>query len=99
VTVITYHEIMTGVKRKRGEKEERFFRRFFSNVPILNFSVKEAEESSNIASRLASRGITVNAMDVLIAGMMVANGIKKIATSDRDFEKIARVADIEVVFY
>ncbi len=30
VTVITYHEIMTGLKRKRRKKEEKFFKRFFS---------------------------------------------------------------------
>jgi len=99
VTAITYHEIMAGIKRKRAKKEEKFFRRFFSNITILNFGMKEADESSSIASRLMSLGRVINAMDVLIAGIMLANGIEKILTSDEDFKEIAKVVDIEVISY
>jgi len=30
ITTITYHEIMTGLKRKRSRREEKIFKRFFS---------------------------------------------------------------------
>ena len=99
VTTVTYHEILTGLKRKRSKKEEKFFRRFFSEVKILPFDVNAAEESSNIAVRLMAMGKVVNALDILIAGIAIANGADKIITRDSDFEEIAKVSDIEIVLY
>ena len=99
ITTITYHEILTGLKRKKSKKGEKFFKRFFSEVRILPFDVKAAEESSNIAARLMALGREVNALDILIAGIAIANGAEKIITRDSDFEEIAKVSDIEVVLY
>ncbi len=99
VTTITYHEILTGLKRKKSKKEEKFFKRFFSEVKILPFDVNAAEESSNIAARLMAMGKVVNALDILIAGIAIANGADKIITRDSDFEEIAKVSDIEIVLY
>ncbi|BAJ50778.1 hypothetical protein CSUB_C0921 [Candidatus Caldarchaeum subterraneum] len=47
--------------------------------------LRAAEESSEIAARLLASGKEVNALDILIAGIAVANGIEKIATRDKDF--------------
>jgi predicted nucleic acid-binding protein len=99
VTVITYHEIMTGVKRKRATKETEFFRRFFAQVRILTYDQKAAEESSSIAAQLMSVGITVNALDILIAAIALTNGISRIATADKDFLEIEKVTDLKVVVY
>ncbi|MFO7966938.1 MAG: type II toxin-antitoxin system VapC family toxin [Archaeoglobaceae archaeon] len=99
VTTITYHEIMTGVKRKKAKREERFFKNFFSNVHILDFDVNAAEESSNIANRLMAIGRNVNAIDILIGGIAVASGIQRVATRDEDFGQIGGIADIEVLNY
>ena len=99
ITAITYHEIMIGLKRKRSKREEKFFKRFFSEVRILPFDVRAAEEASSIAARLMTIGREVNALDILIAGIAVANGADKIITRDSDFEEIAKVSDIEVVLY
>ena len=99
ITTITYHEILTGLKRRKSKKEEKFFKRFFSEVRILPFDVKAAEESSSIAVRLMALGKEVNALDILIAGIAIANGAEKIVTRDSDFEEIAKVSDIEVILY
>ena len=99
ITTITYHEILTGLKRKRSKKEEKIFKRFFSEVRILPFDIRAAEESSSIAAKLLAVGREVNALDILIAGIAIANGAEKIITKDSDFEEIARVSDIEVVLY
>jgi len=99
ITTITYHEILTGLKRKRSKREEKFFKRFFSEVKILPFDIRAAEESSSIAARLMAIGREVNALDILIAGIAVANGADKIITRDPDFETIAKVSDIEVILY
>jgi len=99
ITMITYHEIMTGLKRKKSKREEKFFKRFFSEVEILPFDVRAAEESSSIAAKLMAIGNEVNALDVLITGIAVANGAEKIITRDSDFKTIAKVTDIEIILY
>ncbi|PUA31102.1 MAG: hypothetical protein B9J98_07645 [Candidatus Terraquivivens tikiterensis] len=35
--MITYHEVMAGVKRLRGKKEENLFRRLFSMMKLLEY--------------------------------------------------------------
>lgn len=99
ITTITYHEIMVGLKRKRSKREEKFFRRLFSEVKILPFDTKAAEESSSIAARLMAIGKEINALDILIAGIAIANGADRIITRDTDFKEVAKISDIDVVLY
>ena len=99
ITTITYHEIMVGLKRKRSKREEKFFRRLFSEVKILPFDTKAAEESSSIAARLMAIGKEINALDILIAGIAIANGADRIITRDTDFKEVAKISDIDIVLY
>ncbi len=38
-------------------------------------------------------------MDLLIAGIAIANGVEKIATRDKDFLEIEKITDLEVIIY
>ena len=98
-TVITYHEILSGIKHRKAKREERFFRRFFSRIRILDFDLNAAEKSSEIMAKLLSSGTAVNALDVLIAGIAITNGAEKIVTRDGDFEEISKVTELEVHVY
>ena len=44
-------------------------------------------------------GISVNAFDVMIAGIALANGADTMITQDRDFESIAKVTEMDMVVY
>jgi tRNA(fMet)-specific endonuclease VapC len=98
-TVITYYEIFQRLKYKKPRAEENFFKYFFTVVPVLVYDVFAAEISSDIMARLLSMGTPVNAFDVLIAGIAVANKADKLITRDNDFLKISKVADIDVLVY
>ncbi len=98
-TIITYHEILSGIKHKKAKKEEMFFRRFFSKIKILEFDLNAAEKSSEIMADLLIAGRPVNTLDVLIAGIAIANGAEKIATRDKDFMEISNVSLLETLFY
>jgi tRNA(fMet)-specific endonuclease VapC len=98
-TTISYHEIYVGIKRQKARAEERFFRRLFSDIKILNLDRSSAERSSEIMSRLMAIGISVNAFDVLIAGIAEANGAETLITRDRDFESIAKVSELNIKVY
>jgi predicted nucleic acid-binding protein len=98
-TAVNYHEIFTGIKHHKAKAEERFFRRFFSDIKILDLNLIAAERSSEIAGRLLSLGTFVNSVDVLIAGIAVANGAETLITRDRDFESIAKVTELNIKVY
>jgi predicted nucleic acid-binding protein len=99
VTVISYYEIMAGIKRLRSKNEERFFQHFFGTVEILGIDTPAAEIASDITAKLSGLGIQVNAFDVLIAGAAIANRASSIITADQDFGEIAKAAEIDVTFY
>jgi len=98
-TVITYHEILSGIKHRKAKKEEIFYRRFFSDIKILDLDLKAGEESSDIMARLMSQGKIVNTLDVLIAGIAITNGADKIVSRDKDFLEISRVTGLEIEVY
>lgn len=98
-TVITYYEIFSGVKYRKARKEEQFLRKFFSEIDVLDFDRKAAEEASDIMGRLLSLGIPVNSTNVLIAGIAVVNGTEKIVSRNIDFISIGKVSELEVLVY
>ena len=98
-TVISYYEILSGVKHRKARKEEQFFRRFFSEIDVLDFDRKAAEEASDIMGRLLGLGTPVNSTDVLIAGIAIVNGAEKIVSKDRDFISIGKVSELDVLVY
>jgi tRNA(fMet)-specific endonuclease VapC len=95
-TAINYHEIFVGIKHHKAKAEERFFRRFFSDIKIVYLDLTAAEKSSEIMARLLALGISVNAFDVLIAGIATASGAEVLITRDSDFESIAKVTELNV---
>ncbi len=99
VTVISYYEIMAGVRRIKSPKEEKFFTHFFSDIEILEFTLPAAEIASDIGARMASHGNRVNAFDILIAGIGVAHHAGEILTADSDFLEISKYSGIEVRNY
>ncbi len=98
-TVITYHEVLSGIKHRKAKKEEAFYRRFFSDIKILDLDLKAVEESSDIMARLLSQGRVVNTLDVLISGIAMTNGADKIVSRDKDFLEISKVTGLEIEIY
>ena len=98
-TAVSYHEIYVGIKRQKARAEEKFFRRLFSDIKILDLDIASAKRSSEIMSRLMALGISVNAFDVLIAGIAESNGAEAIVTRDKDFEAIAKVTELNIKLY
>jgi len=66
---------------------------------LIDYDLNAADKSSEIMAKLLSSGKAVNALDVLIAGIAIANGADKIATRDGDFGEISKIAKLEVRVY
>ncbi len=96
MTTATLFELLSPIRHRRLAREEKVVRAFARQVVLLGLDVGAAEEASEIMGALLRIGKPVNALDVLIAGIAVANNAKRIVTSDEDFEAIGEVADIQI---
>ena len=98
-TMISCYEIFAGIGHRNAEREEQFFRRFFSGIDVLEFEMRAAEKAGAIMGQLLSQGTPVNALDVLIAGIAITNGAERLISRDRDFKKISQVSELAVLIY
>ena len=98
-TMISCYEIFAGVNHRKARREEQFFRRFFSEMEILDFDMRAAEKAGEIMAQLLTQGTPVNTLDVLIAGTAITNGAERLISRDRDFEKISQVSELAILIY
>jgi predicted nucleic acid-binding protein len=77
-------------------KREKDVRAFARESQFLVLDSAATEEASKIMGALLRIGKPINALDVLISGIAVANGADEIVTSDKDFQTIEKVANISV---
>ena len=98
-TAVTYYEIMSYRKRRKLKSEGAVLEKFFSEVPVLPFTLEAADEAATITARLMDTGRPVNALDVLIAGIALSSRAERVITRDRDFLEIAKISDLTVTVY
>ncbi|MDL1957703.1 MAG: type II toxin-antitoxin system VapC family toxin [Candidatus Desulfofervidus auxilii] len=96
LTSISYFEIFRA-KRFMSKREISYFNQLFSAYPVYTFDLEASEKASEIWIKLERLGETVSVLDVMIGGIMLANGVDKIITRDRDFQTMSKVVDIEAI--
>ncbi len=104
ITSITIYEMNIGFERtKRKISEQRYkqlykpWLEFISSMEIFALGYKEAERAAEIYETLESQGQRIDDNDILIAGIMLTNGIKQLITKNvRHFE---RIEGIELIKY
>jgi len=77
-------------------KREKAVRAFTRESQFLVLDSAATEEASKIMGALLRIGKPINALDVLISGIAVANGADEIVNSDKDSQTIEKVANISV---
>jgi len=104
ITAITVYEINIGLERtkrklsiKRYNELYKIWTEFISSMEIFPLGYKEAEISAEIYDNLESQGQRIDDNDILIAGIMLSNGIKKIIT--KNVNHFERIKDIEIIQY
>ena len=104
ITSITIYEVNIGLERtKRKISEERYkqlykiWMEFISSMEIFALEFKEAERAAQIYDDLESKGKKIDDNDILIAGIMLSNGIKSIIT--KNIKHFEMIEDIELIQY
>ena len=91
-----HYQILHPIHHRKLQRHEKKVRGFFGQLRILELDSDGAEEAAKMMGALLRIGRQVNALDVLIAGTAAANAAEKVLSTDRDYEQIAKVSDLEV---
>ena len=88
ISIITYYEILGGLKFKKAERQIKEFEEFVSNNTIIHISEQSAKLSGDIYADLRQKGITIGTSDILIAGIGIENELTLVTNNERHYESI-----------
>jgi tRNA(fMet)-specific endonuclease VapC len=88
ISIITYFEIIGGLKSKRAEKQLIEFEEFVSNNTIIHITEASAKLSAEIYAVLRQKGITIGTSDLLIAGISIENELTLITNNTKHYDCI-----------
>lgn len=88
ISIITYYEILGGLRFKKAEKQIKEFEEFVNNNTIIHISEESAKISGDIYADLRLKGITIGTSDILIAGIAIENELTLITNNERHYDSI-----------
>jgi len=96
ISVVSLFELIHPLRHRKLDEQVRQVRSFIHQLNLLPLDSDAADESAEIMGSLLRVGQPANALDVLIAGTALSNGVGLILSKDGDFEKIGKVSDLKV---
>ena len=94
LSIITYYEIVSGLKHRDAQKQLSIFLAFVQRNSVLSLTEKSVTASADQYARLRKAGQSIDDIDLLIAGIALANNLT-VATHNRDHFK--RIEGLEIV--
>jgi tRNA(fMet)-specific endonuclease VapC len=88
ISIITYYEIVSGLKNRDAQKQLTSFQEFVSYNTVLPLTTSSATISADIYANLRNKGTPIDDIDILIAGTAIANDLIIVTNNIRDFGKI-----------
>lgn len=89
ISSITYAELMHGVEKNVNPSKKRLgLMLFLSNISVLDFDQKAAEEYGKIRVALEKNRNVIGPMDILIAAHGKSLGMTIVTNNTREFERV-----------
>ena len=88
ISIITYYEILSGLKHRDAQKQLKSFLKFVSYHTILPLNTNSTTIAADIYANLRNKGTRVDDIDILIAGIAIANDLIIVTNNVKHFEKI-----------
>ena len=88
ISILTYYEIMSGLRHKNAKRQLESFWEFCGNVSIIPISQESADESANIYAKLKKTGKIIDDIDILIAGICLENRFVLVTNNKKHFSRI-----------
>lgn len=88
ISIITYYEILSGLKHRDAQRQLDLFLEFADQNAVLPLNQQSVTISANIYAKLRLQGIPIDDIDLLIAGVAIANNLVLITHNQRHFGRV-----------
>ena len=86
--IVSYYEILSGLKYKDARKQLSSVQELADNSLILPVTESSVEISADIYANLRKKGILIDDIDILIAGIALANNFIVVTKNRNHFDRI-----------
>jgi len=91
ISIITYYEIVSGLKHRDAHNQLAMFLEFSAQNTILPFTQAVADVAADLYADLRKNGQPIDDIDLLIAGTAIANGLILITDNRKHFDRITQL--------
>ena len=91
LSMITYYEIVSGLKHRDAQKQLDQFLEFSLQNTIVPLTQEAADVAANVYADLRKKGQPIDDIDLLIAGTAIANGLVVITQNRKHFDRITEL--------
>ncbi len=88
LSIVTYYEILSGLKHRDAQKQLSLFLDFATQSAILPLTEQSVTFSANVYAKLRQDGTPIDDIDLLIAGVAFANNLVLVTHNQRHFSRI-----------
>lgn len=89
ISSITYAELVHGVEKSKAiEKNRALLTQLLSNIEVLDFGTKAADEYGNIRADLEIKGYPIDPLDTMIAAHAKSLGYILVTNNTREFNRV-----------
>jgi tRNA(fMet)-specific endonuclease VapC len=90
-SIITYYEIVSGLKHRDARKQLLAFQALASHSTVLPLTEQSVTFSADVYAYLRLAGTPVDDIDLLIAGTAIANGLVLVTHNVKHFGRITQL--------
>lgn len=91
LSIITYYEIVSGLKHRDAHKQLALFLDFAAQNTILPLTQRVADVAAELYADLRKTGQPIDDIDLLIAGTAIANGLRLVTHNRKHFDRIVQL--------
>ena len=88
LSIITYYEIISGLKHRGAHRKLNVFLEFVDSNTVLPLTEKAAEIAAEKYAVLRNKGQPLEDIDLLIAGIALANDLVLVTHTTKHFKRI-----------
>jgi tRNA(fMet)-specific endonuclease VapC len=92
ISIVTYYEILSGLKHRDARQQLTRFVAFAAQNTILPLTLESTQQSAELYATLRQQGTPVDDIDLLIADVAIANKLVLITHNQRHFSRIEALA-------
>jgi tRNA(fMet)-specific endonuclease VapC len=88
ISILTYYEILSGLKHRDAQNQLAFFTDFAAQCYIAPLTEQSVSLSADLYASLRALGTPLDDIDILIAGIALANDWVLVTRNTRHFDRV-----------